>query len=71
VNQLLAAHRDWLKEVLEKGRKDGEIVKSGTTEDQAQFIFASMQGGLQISRAQGNASYFLAVTKQLLSSLKA
>lgn len=69
VTRLLATHREWLKKTLEEGRKCGVIAKIGTAEEQAQFVFASVQGALQTSRAQGNPAYFRAVTRQLLSSL--
>lgn len=70
VSKLMKAHRDWLKGILERGRKEGEIVKFGTVEEQAQFVFASIQGGLQTSRAQGNPSFFRAVTRQILNALR-
>jgi TetR/AcrR family transcriptional regulator, transcriptional repressor for nem operon len=71
VTKLLSTHREWIKGTLEKGRKSGEIAKTGTVEEQAQFVFASVQGALQTSRVQGNPGYFRAVTRQLLSSLYA
>lgn len=70
VTRLLNAHRDWLKATLERGRKSGEITKSGTVEEQAQFVFATLQGALQTSRAQSNPAFFRAVTRQLLNALK-
>lgn len=71
VNKLVTLHRSWIKETLELGRKSGEFVKVGTTEEQAQFIFASIQGGLQAARAQANPGYFRAITRQILNSVKA
>jgi TetR/AcrR family transcriptional repressor of nem operon len=71
VEKLLAANRDWLKEVLQKGRRAGEIAKRGTLEEQVQFVGAALQGALLTSRAQGNPAYFRAVTRQVVNSLKA
>ncbi|MFL5814094.1 MAG: TetR/AcrR family transcriptional regulator [Bdellovibrionia bacterium] len=71
VSKLLTTHREWVKATLESGRKSGEIAKNGTAEEQAMFVFASLQGALQASRAQSSPAYFRAITRQLLSALKA
>jgi TetR/AcrR family transcriptional repressor of nem operon len=67
---LFSTFCNWLKAILEKGRKAGEIAKNGTIEEQAQFVLASLQGALQTSRAQSNPVLFRSVTRQVLNSLK-
>ena len=70
VKKIIAVQIEWLKETLEQGRKSGEITEKGGPEEQAQMILASLQGGLQTSRAQGDPTYFRYITKQLFNSLK-
>lgn len=69
--RLLTAHRDWARKVIEAGRSSGDFAKNGTADEQAQFVFASLQGALQTARALNNPGYFRAVTRQLLTALKA
>ncbi len=71
VNALVKRHQVWLSGVLEKGRAAGQFNKKGAVEEQAQFIYASVQGALQTSRAQNNLDYFNQVTRQLREALKA
>lgn len=70
VSSLIEVHRMWLKETLEQGRKEGTIAMETTAEEQAQFVYAGVQGGMQFARAQNNPGFFRAVTRQVLNALK-
>jgi TetR/AcrR family transcriptional repressor of nem operon len=70
VTALFETQRDWIREVIRKGRASGEFASNGTPEEQAQFLFASIQGAMQTARVQDNPAQFRAITRQLLSALK-
>lgn len=67
---VIKRHQDWLRGVLEQGRKEGVFAARGPVGEQAQFIYASIQGALQTSRAQNNPDYYPQVTRQILEALK-
>jgi hypothetical protein len=67
LKKLMSFQIEWLKTIIEQGRKKGEITKIGSVQSQAQLIFSSLQGVLQTVRVQGNPVYFQSVTKQLLN----
>ena len=64
-------HREWLTKVLTEGRKLGLVRKAGSPEEQAQFIYASIHGGLLSSRLNEDFGIFRAVTRQILEALRA
>ncbi len=68
--RVMKRHQDWLKALLERGREEGVFALQGEAADQAQFIYSSIQGALQISRAQSNPDYFKKVTGQISEALK-
>jgi TetR/AcrR family transcriptional regulator, transcriptional repressor for nem operon len=68
--RVMKLHQDWLRALLERGRAEGVFTPQGDAADQAQFIYSSIQGALQISRAQNNPDYFKKVTGQILEALK-
>lgn len=43
----------WITDVIEEGRRLGEMKFPGAAKDQAMFIFTAVQGALQLGRAQG------------------
>jgi TetR/AcrR family transcriptional regulator, transcriptional repressor for nem operon len=63
-------HRDWNVMVLNKGREEGVFATKGKVEEQAEFIYASIQGALQAARVQNKAEHFRMVTQQLLDALR-
>jgi TetR/AcrR family transcriptional repressor of nem operon len=71
VARLLQGHQKWLKQMLEKGRKTGEFDKLGSVDEQAQYIYSSIQGALQTARALDSSSSFRNLTKQIAKSIKA
>lgn len=60
--------RDWLARALEEGRGQGLLQFEDTAEEKALLIAATLQGGLQISRAVGGEG-FAACVRQLKHSL--
>jgi TetR/AcrR family transcriptional repressor of nem operon len=69
VRKLTVAQIKWLKATLHQGGVSGDIVKTGTLDEQAQIILASLQGGLQTSRTQGDPRHFREITRHLLNLL--
>jgi TetR/AcrR family transcriptional repressor of nem operon len=70
LRKLTVAQIKWLKATLQEGRVSGDIVKMGTPGEQAQIILASLQGGLQTSRTQGDQLHFREITRHLLNLLR-
>ncbi len=49
--------QDWLRQVLEEGRRDGVLQFNGDALDKAIGIGAALQGGIQIARIAGVARF--------------
>jgi TetR/AcrR family transcriptional regulator, transcriptional repressor for nem operon len=60
VQRLIDAHRTWLAANLGRGRRAAE---------QAQFVFASIQGAMQTARAQSNVGVFRSALRQIASAV--
>jgi TetR/AcrR family transcriptional repressor of nem operon len=71
VMRLLQSHKQWLTQLLEKGRKSGEFVKLGTATEQAEYVYSSIQGALQTSRALQSVNTFQTHTKHIANAIKA
>lgn len=69
--KLVAGYRDWIKAALRGGREAGEISTDGTVEEQTLFLFAAIQGALQIARTQNDLGCFRAVVRQIRRALEA
>jgi TetR/AcrR family transcriptional repressor of nem operon len=69
ISRIMKNHREWLMSTLQAGRKAGQFNATGTVEEQAQFVYASVQGALQATRAQDNPACFRAITRQILASI--
>jgi TetR/AcrR family transcriptional repressor of nem operon len=67
--ELIDLHRRWLKRVIKSGRASGEFSSAGSADQQAQFIFAAIQGGLQVSRVEKDASWYRAVANRITAVL--
>ena len=63
--ELEEAMRLWLRATLKAGRRGGEIRTEGRIEDQAELVLATLQGGVQVARATGNARAFDSALQQL------
>lgn len=67
---LIELHRRWLKRVIKFGRASGEFASVSSVDQQAQFVFSAIQGGLQVSRVEKDGSWYQAVTQQIVNALK-
>lgn len=67
--ELIDLHRGWLKRVIKSGRASGEFTSEGSADQQAQFIFSAIQGGLQVSRVEKDPSWYRAVTSRITAWL--
>lgn len=57
--------RRWMCDRLAAGRAGGEIRGEGTVENQADFILATLQGGLKVARTSGNPNAFEGILEHL------
>ena len=67
--KLAALIHSWLTGVLGEGRARGAMEFPGTPEDQALFLLAAIQGGLQNARSAG-PELFAIIVSQIGKSLK-
>lgn len=67
VDRLIHQHQGWLATVIKQGRETGELRPyPGTPEDEALWIYATLQGGLLMARASGQQAVF----KNIVNLLK-
>lgn len=70
VAKLFSMHRSWIRATLEDGRAAGVVVQHGSADEQAQLVFAAIQGVLQTARIQSQGpQFFAAVSSQLMAAL--
>ena len=62
-------NRDWLAGVLEQGRSENTLTYTGSPEDVAQGILATLEGAMLISRPYADLDRFNATARQLLAGL--
>ena len=60
---------DWLRGVLEHGRRQGDLTFPGTPEEVAAMVVGGLEGALLISRMDGDVSGFRAVATRLVTGL--
>lgn len=65
LSELQETERRWLVATLTRGRKRKQLQASGSPEDQANLILATLQGGVQLARVTGSPKTFAAVLQQL------
>lgn len=66
VNALVNQHQRWLTKLIRQGRERGELRDSlSSPEDQALWIYATLQGGLLMARVSGEQADFIRVIDQL------
>jgi AcrR family transcriptional regulator len=53
----------WMRNLLSKGREEGQFNFSGPSEDKAFFIIASIQGALQIARVSDKELFYRTVDR--------
>jgi TetR/AcrR family transcriptional regulator, transcriptional repressor for nem operon len=61
----------WLRDVLEQGRRDGDLAFPGSPDDAAAMVLGGLEGALLISRMDGDVTGFRAVVTRLLTGLTA
>jgi TetR/AcrR family transcriptional repressor of nem operon len=59
--EFLAIRKEWLKQVLEAGRKSGEFKNNKTVEEQILLIESAAQGALQVARVQEKPVHYQTV----------
>jgi TetR/AcrR family transcriptional repressor of nem operon len=68
VDRLIHQHQNWLTKVVKQGRETGELRDyPSAPEDEALWIYATLQGGLLMARASGQQAVF----KKVISLLRA
>jgi TetR/AcrR family transcriptional repressor of nem operon len=71
VRAFVDENEGWLGRVLTQGRKVGSLSFEGSVKDQAQFVFATLEGAMLAARALGDESRFERSTARLLAVLSA
>jgi TetR/AcrR family transcriptional repressor of nem operon len=69
VCNFFSSNTAWLRKVLEEGCADGSLRCPGTPEDSASMVLGALEGGMLISRLDGDVARFTATAKQLLAGL--
>lgn len=70
ISHLFEVQRQWLIGNLKKGKKERLYRFKGKPEVMADMIFSSIQGGLQLSRLKKNPQFMVAISKQLIATLR-
>lgn len=65
------ANEQRLAQIIEQGRKEGTLTCRGTSEAVAACIFALLEGGMLLVRAEGGVDKFQVMTAQCLLLLRA
>jgi TetR/AcrR family transcriptional repressor of nem operon len=61
----------WLTELLESGRRSGELAFAGKARDQARLLLASLEGAMMVARSYRDEARFRAATRRLVANLVA
>ena len=69
-SKLVNMHKCWMRDNLVLGRRAGVIKTTESVDNQVQFIFASMVGGIQSTRAEGDIRLLKAIMRQAFATLK-
>ena len=67
----MAQHGAWLEELCRMGQKTGAFRKDMPARDQALMLRASVQGAVQLARAQGDVELFRAVARVMRQQILA
>lgn len=65
VSTFFRMHEDWLETLLEQGRNDGSFTFAMPSKHLAMTLFSTLQGGLLVSRTNGDLKYFEQVATTL------
>src|SRR5258708_5276750 len=61
----------WLAQVLEAGRRSGELEFSGAPREVATFLVSSLEGAMMLARSHGDAKRFRGIAERLVNDLTA
>jgi TetR/AcrR family transcriptional regulator, transcriptional repressor for nem operon len=61
----------WLAQVLDAGRRSGELAFSGAPREVASLLVSSLEGAMMLARSHGDVKRFGAATKRLIADLTA
>ena len=59
VRDMTAELHEWLAEVLEQGREEGDLTFAGSAEAMSTVVGATVQGAVQLARSLGRDHYYL------------
>lgn len=59
----------WLRGVLERGRKAGELTFSGSPGEQARLLVGALEGAMLVARSYGDVARFTSAARRLLADL--
>jgi TetR/AcrR family transcriptional regulator, transcriptional repressor for nem operon len=71
VTRFFDTNEKWLVQVLDEGRKAGDLRFSGEPRDLAELLVGSLEGGMMLARSHGDVARFEAAAERLLSELGA
>ena len=60
---------EWLRSVLERGRREGTLAFSGSAADSAAIVLGGLEGAMLITRMHGDVAGFRAAAGRLLAGL--
>jgi TetR/AcrR family transcriptional regulator, transcriptional repressor for nem operon len=60
----------WLVQVLEAGRRSGELDFSGAPREVANFLVSSLEGAMMLARSHGDVKRFRVIADRLIADLK-
>jgi TetR/AcrR family transcriptional repressor of nem operon len=63
------ANEDWLADVLERGRADGELSFAGTSRDAARQWVSGLEGAMLLARPYGEVARLTSVARRMLDDL--
>jgi TetR/AcrR family transcriptional regulator, transcriptional repressor for nem operon len=69
LDHFFAMNEQWLEVVLEQGQGAGTLHFRGSVRDMAQFVVATLEGGMMLARSHGAEQRFDAIGRRLLSDL--
>lgn len=61
--------RDWLKETIDQGKKEGTINPRLDSEVEADFFLSTLQGGIQVARIRGEQESYAKMLDTMLDHL--
>lgn len=71
INGYFDGHEQWIRRVLQKGKKDGELVFEGDPLRHAKLIVSNLQGALMIAKSKRSMDHITIVASQLIDSYRA